>query len=279
MRNPIAAEWTKLIPHKGTWLLVWIYPVLFLIVLTIAIFAEGKNPDAMTATGWIDDTTMIWYVPMISLGRYFIAAYFGLVFAGEYGWNTWKLVVPHAARWKLLGSKYAVVLTLLFLSWIATALISIAMQYVRTAVVGAAVPDGVTFGSLLAGHYQMVLLAIAPLLITAAYATTAAILTRSTLATIIIALVLVTLDEIYGKLTMWLSSFGMEWPALIYRILPGYHLQNLSSWMRDGDAVRVPLETGTVIAYSYGTSFLALTAWILGLAAVTLFWFRRQDIN
>ena len=40
MRNIVSAEWTKLLPHKGTWLLVWIYPILFFAILTIGIFAE-----------------------------------------------------------------------------------------------------------------------------------------------------------------------------------------------------------------------------------------------
>ncbi len=279
MRNTISAEWTKLLPHKGTWLLVWIYPALFFVVLTIAIFAEGKNPDAVTAAGWIDDTTMIWYTPTITLGRYFIAAYLALVFAGEYGWNTWKLVVPHAARWKLIASKYAVAFALLFLAWTATALLSVAMQYVRTAAVGGAVPAGVTFGALLDGHYDLMLRGIAPLLITAGYATAAAVLTRSTLASVIISLVLITLDELYGKIVAWLSTFGMEWPALPYRLLPGYHLDNMSSWMQDGTAFQVKLATGTIISYSYAVSFVAITAWAIGLVGLTLLVFRRQDIN
>jgi ABC-type transport system involved in multi-copper enzyme maturation permease subunit len=279
MRNLVSAEWTKMLPHKGTWMLVWIYPALFFVVLTIAIFAEGKNPDAMTAKGWIDDTTMIWYTPTITLGRYFIAAYFALVFAGEYGWNTWKLVVPHAARWKLVASKYLVALGLLYIAWVATALLSIVMQYVRTAIVGEAVPAGVTFGALLNGHLSLMVLGIAPLLIAATYASLVAVLTRSTLAAFIVSLVLITLDELYGKIVLWLSTFGMEWPAALYRVLPGYHLDNLSSWIQTGAGFQYKLATGTVVACSQTVSLLALAAWIAGLAGLTFFAFRRQDIN
>jgi ABC-type transport system involved in multi-copper enzyme maturation permease subunit len=279
MRNLISAEWTKMLPHKGTWMLVWVYPILFTVILTIAIFAEGKNPDAATTKGWIDDTTMIWYTPTITLGRYFIAAWIALVFAGEYGWNTWKLVVPHAARWKLIASKYLVALGLLYLAWVGTALISILMQYLRTAVVGASVPGGVTFGALLNGHFDMILLGIAPLLIAVTYASLIAVLTRSTLAAFIVSLVLITLDELYGKIVLWLSTMGMEWPALLYRVLPGYHLDNLSSWIQSGAGFQYKLATGTVIACSQTTSLLALAAWIAGLAGLTFFVFRRQDIN
>lgn len=279
MRNLISAEWVKLLPHKGTWMLVWIYPALFLLVLTIAIFAEGKNPDAMTATGWVNDTTMIWYTPVITLGRYFIAAWFALVFAGEYGWNTWKLVVPHASRWKLIASKYAVALALLYTAWIATALLSIGMQYIRTSVVGAPVPAGVTFGALMNGHLHLMMLGIAPLLVATTYATLVAVLTRSTLAAFIISLVLITLDELLGKIVILLSSLGIEWPAVPYRILPGYHLQNLGTWLDAGKGFDLRLASGNVIAYSQTASLLVLAAWIGGMAAATFIVFRRQDIN
>lgn len=279
MRNLITAEWTKALPHKGTWLLVWIYPIIFLVVLTIAIFAEGKNPDAMTASGWIDDTNMIWYVPTISLGRYFIAAYFALLIAGEYGWNTWKLVVPHAARWKLIAAKFAVAIALFYLAWIGTALISVVMQYVRTAVVGGTVPAGVTFGALLDNHWAMLLRGVAPMLIAVGYASLAAVLTRSTMASVIISIVLITFDELLGKLVAWFSSVGLEWTAWIYRILPGYHLDNFANWMQAGTAYKVRLASGAVIEYSLAASEVALVAWIAGLAGLTIFLFRRQDLN
>lgn len=278
MLNLISAEWRKVLPHKGTWMLVWIYPIIFLIVLTIAIFAEGKNPDAMTASGWIDDTTMIWYVPTISLGRYFIAAYFALLIAGEYGWNTWKLVVPHAARWKLMASKFVVAIALLYIAWIGTALLSIVMQYLRTAIVGAVTPDGVTFTSLLAGHWEMLLKGVAPMLIAAGYASLAAVATRSTMASVIISIVLLTFDELFGRLVVWFSGF-VEWPALIYRVLPGYHLDNFASWMQAGHGLKVPLASGTVIEYSLAVSEVALVAWVVGLLGGAVLLFRRQDIN
>lgn len=280
MRNLVSAEWVKMLPHRGTWLLVWIYPILFTLVLTIAIFAEPRNPKAViTAAGWIEDSATVWQLPAFTLARYFIAAYFALIFAGEYGWNTWKLVVPHAARWKLIGAKYLVGLGLLYLAWFVTALISLALTAVRTSAVGQSIPPGVTFGAVLDGHFTYLVQALAPLLIAAAYATAAAVLTRSTLAAFIISLVLITLDELFGKLVAWLSTFGMEWLAVPYRILPGYHLDNLSHWMQQGAGYQLELAGGTVIACSQTVSLIALAAWVVGLVALTVLVFRRQDIN
>lgn len=280
MRNIVSAEWTKLLPHKGTWLMVWIYPIALLAILLIGLIGEpGMSKDAKTAAGWIEETTMIWYFPGFTPGRYFIAAFFALVFAGEYGWNTLKLVVPHTARWKLIASKYVVSLGLLYLAWAAAAAITIVMQYVKTALAGAAVPEGATLAAILGAHWATLLPGIAPLLLTAAYASAMAVLTRSTLAALIVSLVLITLDEMLGRIVRALSYFGVEWLAVPYRILPGYHLENFLSWMREGVGFKLQLASGAYVHCSLMTSTLALAAWIGGLVGLTFWWFRRQDIN
>lgn len=286
MRNVISAEWTKLLPHKGTWLLVWIYPIVVLALLIIGIIVElskahvPATPDHVaTAANWIQGTSFIWYVPTVTLGRYFIAAYFALVFAGEYGWNTWKLVVPHAARWKLIGAKYVVTIGLLYLAWAAAALLATAFSFLESTVTGEAIPKGVTLATIASAHGALIVQGIAPLLIAAGYATLMAVLTRSTLAAFLISLVLVTLDDLLGKLVMWLSALGNEWLVIPYRILPGYHLDNLSSWLKEGVGYQVKLASGASVAYSQTMSLMVLGAWIVGLGALVFVLFRRQDLN
>ena len=90
---------------------------------------------------------------------------------------------------------------------------------------------------------------------------------------------LVTLDDLFGKLVTWLSAFGMEWLAIPYRVLPGYHLDNWSSWLAEGTGFRLKLASGAVVEYSQTTSLLMLAAWIAGLGALVFVLFRRQDIN
>ena len=280
MRNTVSAEWTKLLPHKGTWLLVWIYPILFALVLTIGLIGEpGMSKDAAKAAGWIEETTMVWQISAFTLGRYLIAAYIALVFAGEYGWNTLKLVVPHTARWKLTASKYVVALGLLYVAWTAAAAMTVAAEITKTWMAGLSVPEGVTFATVLSGHAAAFANGVVPLLLTAAYASVMAVLTRSTLAAFIVSLVLITLDELLGKLVMALSSFGMEWLAVPYRVLPSYHLENFASWTQAGKAYVLPLASGATVQMSQLTSTLAIGTWIVGLIAVTFWWFRRQDIN
>jgi len=281
MRNVLSAEWTKLLPHKGTWMLVWIYPLFLLAILLIGLFvrlATGGPSAPMRAAGWINQTAAIWNTPQMGFGCYLIAGYFAIVFAGEYGWNTWKLVIPHAARWKLIAAKYAVTLGLLYCAWLIAAAIAVAMELVTVPVLGVALPADLTVGALVHGHWSALVLGIAPLLITAAYASVAAVLTRSTLAALIISIVLITIDEVFDKLIQIFALWGMGWMTLLYRILPGYHLDNLKSWLQDGAGyvIRLPAET---VAYSQTASMLVLAAWILGLGALVFAVFRRQDIN
>jgi ABC-2 type transport system permease protein len=282
MRNQLSAEWIKLRPHRATWFLVWLYPIAFLLILAIGVVVALVNPDPVKPTSvaeWIDQTAMIWNVPRTAFGRYLIAAYFALVFAGEYGWNTWKLIVPHSARWKLIAAKYLVPLALLYIAWIATGAICVAMDLLKAGLTEQVVPAGVTAGGILRWHWLMLVGGIVPVLLTATYASVMAVLTRSTLAAFIISIVLITMDQIFGKLVQMLSRYGMEWLTLLYRVLPGYHLENLASWWLEGAGFQMKFAGGTVVACSMAMSLLVLTAWIAALAALTLVTFRRQDIN
>ncbi|UZK66413.1 hypothetical protein [Sphingomonas sp. M1-B02] len=280
MRSAISAEWTKLLPHRGTWMLVWLYPIGMLLLLLAALAARlgGAPGGPIDAADWIGETAMVWYVPAVGFGRYLVAAYVALAFAGEYGWNTWKLIVPHQARWKLIAAKYAAVLGLLYCAWGAAAAIALVLQVVKSAMLGQAIPAGVTAGALFDGHFSLLVEGIAPLLLTAAYASLTAVLTRSTLAAFILSLVLITVDQLFGKIVVLLSAYGVEWPSALYRLLPGYHLENFGRWLHEGVGLQIRLADG-VIAYSQTSSFLMLAAWIVGLAGLVFAVFRRQDLN
>ncbi|WP_066793819.1 ABC transporter permease [Sphingomonas soli] len=284
MRNLIAAEKRKLLPHKATWLLVWVYPIVITVALIIGLLsklwgAPAPADDPVTAAAWIADTAFVWHIPSMALFRYLIGAYFAVVFAGEYGWNTWKLVVPHAARWKLLTAKYLVATGFLYLAWFLAALATVLVTLVRAGLLPEPVPTDVTAFGILSGHFQILSLGIIPVVLTALYASLAAILTRSTLASCIITIVAVTMDDLFGKIVQALSALGMTWLAVPYRVLPGYHLENVANWAQKGAAFQLKLMDGTVIVYPQAFSFAVLAAWILGLGLITFVSFRRQDIN
>ena len=282
MLDAISAETLKLTRHKATWFLVWLYPAGFALIFTIAIVAGMMGvdpPDRQELADWMQDTAVIWYVPGNALGRYLIAAFAAVVFAGEYGWNTWKLIVPHRSRHALIAAKYVVVVGLLAFAFALTALISILGTWLEDVLTGDTIPAGITAAGLLAVHGEAAARALAPALLTISYAALAALLTRSTIAALVIAIVAVSVEQL-------IYNFGpvlaMRFPDVIwglYHVLPGYHLANLGNWLGEGAALASHFPRGGTVELGWITSLAATLAWIGGLAGLAFAGFKRQDIN
>ena len=282
MLDAISAESLKLTRHKATWFLVWLYPFAFFGIFVAAIIAGlvvPEPPAQMDRQEWLFDTAVIWYVPGNAIGRYLIAAFAAVAFAGEYGWNTWKLIVPHRSRFALIAAKYAVVVALFAIAFILTALISIFGTWLEDVVTGDPLPVGITVGALLEVHGEAALSALPPALLTMGYASLAAILTRSTIAALVIAIVAVSIEQLifnFGPI-LYMKSPALVWG--LYHALPGYHLGNLTRWIRDGAGLVTEFPFGATVAYGWAASAAIASAWIGGLAALTFASFKRQDIN
>ena len=283
MLDAFSAEALKIRSHKATWFLVWLYPILFsavfLIAVVLGLAGIDEQTDKQALAEWMEDTVLIWIVPTQTFGRYLIAAFVAVVFAGEYGWNTWKLVVPHRSRPALIAAKYGVVLALLFTAFVAAAAISTAGTFAKYWSTGDVIPAGVSASGLLRAHGAYALAAIAPLLVTVGYASLAAILTRSTIAALVIAIVAITLEQlIFG----FAPGLSMRFDAIIdvlYPVLPGYHIANISEWVREGVALTTKFPDGDVYVQSLATSVAVALAWIVALVGGTFYAFKRQDIN
>jgi hypothetical protein len=282
MFDALSAEWLKLTRHKASWFLVWLYPAGLLLIYALAItsgLAGGDPPQQPALDNWLRDTAMVWHVPSNTLGRSLIAAFVAVAFAGEYGWNTWKLIVPHRGRFSLIGAKYAVVLALFVAAFTLAAAISFAGSWLEDLASGDTVPGGVTVGAVLEVHGKAALAALAPGLITVGYASLASVLTRSTIAALVIAIVAITVEQL---LFNFASLLSVKAPGLIWgltHILPGYHLANIGNWIDPGAAVQLRLPPSGTVVLPWGVSVAAVLAWIAGLAALTFASFRRQDIN
>jgi ABC-type transport system involved in multi-copper enzyme maturation permease subunit len=279
----MSAESAKLLRHKATWFLVWLYPVaftiIFLIAIVVGLMGGDQRPEPSTLAGWIDDTTIIWQAPGNSFGRYLIAAWVAVVFAGEYGWNTWKLIVPHRSRAALMAAKYALIVILFAIAFSLTALITILGLWVEDLATGEATPTGITAGLLLTAQGKAALAAIAPTFLTIGYASLAAILTRSTIAALVITIVVLTVEQL---LFTFAPLISLRYPATmwaLYHALPGYHLANLSQWVGEGAALARPLPPTGEVALPWATSLAVAGAWIVGTIALAFAAFRRQDIN
>jgi ABC-type transport system involved in multi-copper enzyme maturation permease subunit len=282
----LAAERLKLARHRATWMLVWLYPIgitaLFLLV-TVWRLAGGQEPQLPqvpeTARSWIQETVFAWAGPPSTFGRYLVAAFAAVAFAGEYGWNTWKLIAPHQARWKLMAAKYLTVVGLLYAAMALTGLLMVLYGWAGDLIGGKATPEGITAPDLLRAHGTAALIGLPAILLTVAYTSLAAVLTRSTIAAVIIGIVVATVDEVFGKLAPALSAFAPDLVSILFHTLPGYHLQNLGHWITEGAALRVPFPERPPVMLSWGTSLAVIAAWITGLSGAAVGLFHRQDIN
>jgi len=130
----------------------------------------------------------------------------------------------------------------------------------------------VSAAGLLAAHGRAALGASLAVLLTVAYAGAGAVLARSTLAGVIIAVVAVTAEGL-------LQQFAILLEPWLVQALPAYHLQNLGRWIDDGEALAQPFKDGSVVRLGWGASLAVYAAWVGGLIALSFVAFRRQDLN
>ena len=99
--------------------------------------------------------------------------------------------------------------------------------WVEDVVTGDPIPAGIALGALLKAHGLAALAAVAPVLLTTAYVSLAAILTRSTVGALVIGLVITTLEQLFRSFAPMLESYAPALVGALYQALPGYHLANI----------------------------------------------------
>jgi hypothetical protein len=281
MLDAISAELLKFRRHRATWGLVWIWPIGVVLILSLAIaiqVAKGEVGRPDTLASWLDDAADFWQIPLEPIGRYLVCAFVAVVFAGEYGWNTWKLIVPHRSRISLIAAKYVVAVGLLICGFALGAFLFNLLSWLKDVATGTPIPAGISAGALLQAHGVAALAALGPLLLTVAYTSLAAILTRSTIAAMVIGLVITTVERLFRFFAPMLESFAPGVIGGLYKILPGYHLSNIAEWLTEGQVLTVPFPSGP-FSMAPGTSALIVAAWTILLVLLTFRLFRRQDIN
>ena len=278
MLELLRAERIKLLRHRATLFLVWIFPIgisALITGFTVYQMIKGQGPEQgspKTAAGFISDTIFPWQISGNAIGRYLLAAFTAVAFGGEYGWNTWKLVGPHRSRTALMAAKYATVLALITVSLVLAAVLGTVGLWLNGLLTGDPAPAGVGPAALLTAHGRAASVTALTLLLTVAYASAGATLTRSTIAGLVIAIVAITAESLIGQLGPRFLD-----PTL-YQVPPSYHLANLDSWITEGRAAvrRFPK---AVVSLHWGWSLLSYAVWTGGLIAMTFTAFRKQDLN
>jgi ABC-2 type transport system permease protein len=283
MLDAVRAEVLKFRRHRATWLMVWIYPVLlglliFADLVRDLVWAAESGAGTATAAMWIQQGAMIWSVPLSGGGRFLIAGFAALVFAGEYGWNTWKLIIPARSRWQLLAAKWIATMGLVMLGFAAADLLVLLGSLLRAALGGPGIPTGVTLAAVADAHLAGAAHALLPAAYTIIFAGLFAVLTTSVLATVILSIVLIFLEQLLPAIAIIAFAYAPSLTSTLLQTLPLYHMANVIAWAR-GDGLTLQLGAGASIASGLWSSLCAVLAWTAIAAAATVARFTRQDQN
>jgi ABC-2 type transport system permease protein len=293
MVNLIRAEWQKTVWNFWlTGFLVWAFPVgvlgFYLVMLIGGLFSREWMYGMLEvgAGTWTGDALggwgMILAFPFTVLSRMMPLAFMAAVFAGEYASGMWKNLIPRNRRANLILAKVAVVIALMALAMTAMSAVTVAGQGIGRYLVGweyGPALSGEELASFASSYAQTFLLGTLTMIILAAMAALAAILTRSVLGSLLVVFGFSTLDSLSMYLLMLLARiFSAPDLVNLYRYTPQCNIDNARSWFSAGTAVPLPFENfsrGPDLAFS----FLMLVFWAAGLTALALVLFERQDIT
>jgi ABC-2 type transport system permease protein len=294
MRNLFRAEWIKIAGNR--WVagcLVWIFPLLavgFVVVVGVILSLSSSARHGFqgdTPTQWTDQAIGVWNIPNNPVGRLILLGFTAVVFAGEYQWNTWKNIVPRNRRGMLILIKFLALGAFVVLAFVLMSIIWTLGYWLLTRIAGTSYGPRISEKVLsrFAGDYGLAAaLAFTSTIIAAGYAALSGLFTRSILGGVLVGFA-ATFVENLSILGLVIVGYFLNIPRIVqlYRLTPGYNLENVASWINDSHAVDMKVDVGNKISYvlSDGLSFsvIVLAAWIVGLIVLTAFLFRRQDIT
>jgi ABC-type transport system involved in multi-copper enzyme maturation permease subunit len=237
---------------------------------------------------WTEQALSAWSVPTGLFGRLLVLALASLVFAGEYQWRTFKTVVPHAQRVKLVLVKFLAVAFAIVLAFTLMSLILGMGAFVIAWIGGGQVGPAIT-GEVLANfardYLQQAWLAFTLTIISANFAALAGMLTRSILGGTLVG-VFFTFIEGLSVAGLALLAHLLDYPKLVYlyRLTPSYNIDNISSWIdnsRPATDDEILEQLGDLFNFADDMTFsvVILMLWVVGLVALTAYLFHRQDIT
>ena len=186
------------------------------------------------------------------------------IFAGDYRWETWRLVTPRNSRPNLLVAKLIVFAEAAAWSLLLTAAGSV-LAGLFSSVVNHSTLVGPAVGSAFLGHFAGVfLITWLEVLLIGALAGLIGIATRSTLGAVIAGLVVVVAQS-----TLAATMQGTTWKSLA---IPAYAGRVLKTFVAAPAEVRP--EAGPA-----GLGLVLLVVWLLVLAGAAVLLFRRQDLT
>jgi ABC-2 type transport system permease protein len=283
------AEWYKITGNRwATGCMIWVFPALAVLVTVLALLAavfssrfrmEVNNDPAV----WTDVAILPWLIPNNPLGRGLLLGFTAVLFAGEYQWDTWKVIVPRSQRVPLILVKFlAVALFVVFAFTLMSILLTTGLGMISLVAGASYGPElGRDVLANFAEDYGLQMLyAFVSTIIAAGYASLAAMITRSILGSVITGIV-VSIGETFLFVPLYLiaSLLGEDSILHIYRFIPSYNLLNLFSWLNGETPGGLEFPSGKIVVDSQLFAEAVLAAWVIGLVALTAYTFQRQDIT
>jgi ABC-2 type transport system permease protein len=282
------AEWLKITGNRwAAGCMIWVFPALAVLATIFALLAAGLSSSFRAEIGgeleWNMIATIPWMIPNNPLGRMLLIGFTAVIFAGEYQWNTWKVIVPRSQRVPLILVKFfTVAVFVVFAFALMSILLTLGMGLVSLAA-------GVSYGPALGSHTlanfagdysRQVFNAIMVTTIAAGYAALAAMITRSIVGSVIIGVV-ISIGEALIVLPLYLIADLLNTDSIlnIYRYLPSYNLNNLFIWLSGDTPQGLGYPSDKVIVDSQRFSEVVLVCWVIGLVVLTVYLFQRQDVT
>ena len=294
MQSMIRAEWLKTTGNRwvmGTLLLL--FPIMaVIIVLITTLVAAGGRPEALVRLGlpgpgqaayWPDYFLYSWIVPSSPIGRWLLIALAAVVFGGEYKWRTWKGLLGYQPRWALILAKFLTTSLLILAAFLAASLIMGVGMLLPVSVAGGTVGpalSGPVLGDFLTDYAARMGLALLSALLATGYAALAALLTRTILGSVLIAMGVFMLEEVLPGL-LGLLGMLLHRPEVValFQLTPAYNLQNLLTWRLTGVGYTNPVLSLYAAPNSPALSVAILVGWVILIVGVSIMAFARQDIT
>jgi len=289
--NLFRAEWQKITGHR--WVagfLIWIFPVGAFIITFGAAFilllsSEFRANQLQAGVApW--NETMLFGWDLVNnpfLGRPVILIFTAFIFAGEYTAGTWKNLVPRQTRVALILTKFFTLAMFVVTAFVLMTLVLIAGTGLSAAIVGAdfgVSNAGNVMGEFLKEYALNALNTFVSVLIVACYAALAAMVTKNVTAASVIGIIMYLFETLGVIFFFLLVNFVLGWNlAPLYRFLPTFNLENMMQWLRAGEGFPFVVEDVTYATISLPGSVAIILAWAVGLIALTVWRFQRQDIT
>ncbi|MEW6392464.1 MAG: ABC transporter permease [Pseudomonadota bacterium] len=272
LADAIAAERFRLLRDRST--LFWGFAFAPLIGFLLSVGGDLflrfviKKPMPGLAVGLIDQVIKTLSNGASTFGALFLMIGAAAVLAGDYRWETWRLLTPRNTRQNLLLAKLTVVGEAVFWSLLLSAVLS-----AFAALIGSAINGKTVAVSLLDRNpFDIVgVLAITWLeaMTLAALAACVGVLSRSTLGVVIACLGVRFVQTILAGALRAMEQGPPSWKLLS---MPVFDADLLRA------ALLAPDQLGAASG-SAGAALVALLVWTAALTAAAVWLFRRQDLT